>query len=125
LTDKERSGREKQGPNFAWKREEKERLHKGDQGVSQGPGGEVPSSGRQGFKKEKKVPNIPRERASMWNNLGLILLGLTFWGPFSPSVQFSCSVMSDSLRPHGLQHTRPPCPSPTPRDYSNSCPSSW
>ena len=38
------------------------------------------------------------------------------------SVQFSCSVMSDSLRPHGLQHARPPCPSPTPGDYSNSCP---
>ena len=36
-------------------------------------------------------------------------------------VQFSRSVMSDSLRPHGLQHTRPPCPSPTPRVYSNSC----
>ena len=32
--------------------------------------------------------------------------------------------MSDSLPPHGLQHTRPPCPSPTPRVYSNSCPSS-
>ena len=32
--------------------------------------------------------------------------------------------MSDSLRPHGLQHTRLPCPSPTPRGYSNSCPSS-
>ena len=44
---------------------------------------------------------------------------------FSASVMFSCSVMSDSLRPHGLQHTRPPCPSPTPRVYSNSYPSSW
>ena len=31
------------------------------------------------------------------------------------SIQFNCSVMSDSLRPHGLQPTRPPCPSPTPR----------
>ena len=42
------------------------------------------------------------------------------------SVQFSCSVVSDSLQPHGLQHTRPPCPSPTPRAYSNSCPlSQW
>jgi len=42
------------------------------------------------------------------------------------SVQFSCSVVSDSLRPHGLQHARPPCPSPTPRVYSNSCPlSRW
>ena len=36
------------------------------------------------------------------------------------SVQFSCSVMSNSLRPHGLQHSRPPCPSPTPGVYSNS-----
>ena len=42
------------------------------------------------------------------------------------SVQFSRSVVSDSLQPHGLQHTRPPCPSPTPRVYSNSCPlSQW
>ena len=42
------------------------------------------------------------------------------------SVQFSCLVMSDSLQPHGLQHTRPPCPSPTPGVYSNSCPlSRW
>ena len=36
------------------------------------------------------------------------------------SVQFSCSVMSDSLRPHESQHTRPPCPSPTPRVHSDS-----
>ena len=41
------------------------------------------------------------------------------------SLQFSCSVMSDSLRPHGLQHARLPCPSPTPGAYSNSCPLSW
>ena len=40
------------------------------------------------------------------------------------SVQFSRSVMCDSLRPHELQHARPPCPSPTPRNNSNSCPSS-
>ena len=39
------------------------------------------------------------------------------------SVQFSHSVMSDSLQPHGLQHPRLPCPSPTPRACSNSCPS--
>ena len=37
------------------------------------------------------------------------------------SVQFSHSVLSDSLLPHGLQHTKPPCPSPTPRVYSDSC----
>ena len=38
------------------------------------------------------------------------------------SVQFSCLVISDSLRPHELQHARPPCPSPTPRVHSNPCP---
>ena len=37
------------------------------------------------------------------------------------SVQLSCSVMSDSLWPHGPQHARPPCPSPTPGVYPNSC----
>ena len=42
------------------------------------------------------------------------------------SVQFSRSVMSNSLWPHGLQHARPPCSSPVPRVYSNSCPlSQW
>ena len=42
------------------------------------------------------------------------------------SIQFSHSVMSSSLWRHGLQHTRLPCPSPTPRAYSNSCPlSQW
>ena len=46
-----------------------------------------------------------------------------FFNAVASSVQFSRSVVSDSLRPHGLQHTRPPCPSPTPRAYSNSCPS--
>ena len=39
-----------------------------------------------------------------------------------PSVQFSRSVVSDSLRPHGLQYARPSCPSPTPWVYPNSCP---
>ena len=42
------------------------------------------------------------------------------------SVQFSPSVVSDSLQPHESQHTRPPCPSPAPGVYSNSCPlSRW
>ena len=40
------------------------------------------------------------------------------------SVQFSCSVVSDSSRPHEVQHARPPCPSPTLRVYPNPCPSS-
>ena len=42
------------------------------------------------------------------------------------SLQFSCLVMPDSLRPHEPQHARPPCPSPTPRVYPNSYPlSRW
>ena len=56
-----------------------------------------------------------------------INLGVISWyrlpSQFS-SAQFSRSVMSDSLRPHGLQHISLPCPSPTPGPYSNSCPSS-
>ena len=41
-------------------------------------------------------------------------------------VQFSCSIMSDTLQPHGLQHARLPCPSPTPGVCSSSCPlSQW
>ena len=49
---------------------------------------------------------------------GVILVFLSTGSP----VQFSCSIMSDSLWPHGLQHTCPPCPLPTPGVYSNSCP---
>ena len=48
------------------------------------------------------------------------VLYLLYW----VSVQFSHSVMSHTLRPHGLQHARLPCPSPTPGACSNSCPSS-
>ena len=44
--------------------------------------------------------------------------------PSDPSVQFSRSVVSDSLQPHELQHAQPPCPSPSPGVHSNSCPSS-
>ena len=43
---------------------------------------------------------------------------------FISSVQFSCSVMSNSLRPNEPQHSRPPCPSPTPEVHLNPCPSS-
>ena len=42
------------------------------------------------------------------------------------SLQFSCSIVSNSLKPYGLQHARPPCPSPTPGVHSDSCPlSRW
>ena len=62
-------------------------------------------------------------RISDWRNCKLWIN--TFFVTIS-SVQFSPSVMSDSLKAHGLQHARPPCPSPTPRVYSNPCPlSRW
>ena len=61
--------------------------------------------------------------------LSFLSLALTFQAPNAEilhvelsSVQFSRSFMSDSLWPHGLQHARLPCPSPTSRAYSNSCP---
>ena len=53
---------------------------------------------------------------------------LIVWQHFTNSIisQFSCSVISDSLRPHEPQHIRPPCPSPTPRVHPNPCPlSPW
>ena len=50
---------------------------------------------------------------------------LIYWYIQFSSVQLSHSVVSDSLRPHESQNARPPCPSPTPGVYSNSCPSSW
>ena len=46
---------------------------------------------------------------------------LNIFYPGRSSVQFSHSVVSNSLWPHGLQHARPPCPSPTPGVYPNSC----
>ena len=59
----------------------------------------------------------------LWLDLDLLFKLVTFFF-LTSYIQFSPSVMSDSLRPHELQHTRPPYPSPTPGVYSNSCPSS-
>ena len=56
----------------------------------------------------------------------LQMLTLILFTNFSISVQFSCSVVSDTLRSHEPQHARPPCPSPTRGVYPNSCPlSQW
>ena len=60
----------------------------------------------------------------MWEQYHIIYTKL-FRSSFTKMVQFSRSVMSDSLRSHVLQHTRFPCPSPTPRTCSNSCLSNW
>ena len=53
------------------------------------------------------------------------LIYFCFYFHYSSSVQFSHSVVSNYLQSHGLQHTRPPCPSPTPGVYLNSCLLSW
>ena len=55
-------------------------------------------------------------------NLLVLINQLSYY--LGRSVQFSCSVVSDSLRPCGLEHARLPCPSPTPRICSNLCPPS-
>ena len=71
-----------------------------------------------------------RSKFVLWQEFGLWRPGLKLWlliscvTLVSYIIQFSGSVMADSLWPHGLQHTRHPCPSPTPRACWNSCPSS-
>ena len=55
-------------------------------------------------------------------NCSTLLIYIAVFSVFIP--QFSRSVVSDSLRPHESQHTRPPCPSPAPGVHSNLCPSS-
>ena len=79
------------------------------------------------------TPSLPEYALELMNDLrswmrSSVGLSLLSWPPqisftFS-SIQFSRSVVSDSLQPHGLQHARHPCPSPTPGACSNSCPSS-
>ena len=76
-----------------------------------------------GNKMEKNMIHV-----TTWINLKIIMLherSQTKTTYNISSVQFSPSIMSDSLWPHGLQHTRLPCPSPTSRACSNSCPLSW
>ena len=63
------------------------------------------------------VPSI------FWDNSRVRMLGNSFL-PKARISEFSHSVVSDSLWPHEPQHTRPPCPSPTPRVHPNPCPSS-
>ena len=68
------------------------------------------------FRKQKNVTN-DKDKAPPYRPTQILI-------QFS-SVQFTCSVVSDSLWPHELQHARPPCPSPTPGVHSKSHPSSW
>ena len=79
-------------------------------------------------KETRKLQNITKLNTPcpmFYEQIGLLVTRKAQNGcKWSSSVQFICSVMSNSLGPHGLQHARLPCPSPTPRAYSNSCPSS-
>ena len=85
-------------------------------------------------------PMLGNVSAVISSNISRSFLSLlSFWDPYNAnvgafnvvqrslsSVQFSRSVVSDSLQPHEPQHASPPCPSPTPRVYPNSCPlSRW
>ena len=71
----------------------------------------------------------PPARCTELDERAAVMGSSAFWGETDlgeegGSVQFSCSVVSDSLRPHESQHARPPCPSPTPGVHSDSRPSS-
>ena len=61
-------------------------------------------------------------KVCLWSHWSRKALGFQACAQQFSSVQFSHSVMSNSLRPHGLQHARPPCPATTPGAYSSSCP---
>ena len=67
--------------------------------------------------------NLVTEHTHFMSLMSIVFSEIMFFLHFQS--QFSCSVVSDSLWPHGLQHARPTCPSPTPRAYSNSGPLSW
>ena len=69
---------------------------------------------------------LVRETARCPTFKGLTIHLLPIFVNLYSSIQFNCSVMSDSLQPHEPQHSRPPCPSLTPGVYPNSCPlSRW
>ena len=83
----------------------------------------MPSKIRFSINNTDNVKNINKYKNIVRKCNPLLLLLLLLLSHFS-SVQFSGSVVSDSLRPHESQHAGPPCPSPTPGVHSNSCPSS-
>ena len=73
-------------------------------------------------KKFLKSPKLNRKLVSLTSSWIYLLFNYIYFS----STLFNCSVMSNTLQPHGLQHARLPSPSPTSRVYSNSCPlSRW
>ena len=73
---------------------------------------------------ENQLSSIKPNIREVFKNVVNLLISFLFWKIQFSSVQFSRSVVSNSLRPHELQHARPPCPSPTPGVHSDSCSSS-
>ena len=69
-------------------------------------------------------PNLKSKSLLLPWTFSIVQFLLSIHSYICSSVQFGCSVVSDSLRPHESQHARPPCPSPTPRVHSDSHPSS-
>ena len=76
-------------------------------------------------KEDIQMANRYTKRYPNPNNKGFVNQNYNKMSPHTCSVQFSHSVVSNSLRPHELQHARPPSPSPSPGVHPNSCPSSW
>ena len=70
----------------------------------------------------KSLPQHHSSKASILWHSAFFLIQLSHPYVQFSSVQFSRSVVSDSLQPHESQHARPPCPSPTPRVYPSPCP---
>ena len=70
------------------------------------------------YTSKQQLPRLPSPQALAITILFFVSMNLTTFS----SVQFNRLVVSDSFQPHGLQHPRPPCPSPTPGVHSNSCP---
>ena len=87
---------------------------------SQFPGRLIKSPGSL---RRRVAPGIPEEKQGVWGSQGGKKDNFFFSALLC--LQFSCSIISDSLQPLGLQHARLPCPSLTHGAYSNSCPLSW
>ena len=72
--------------------------------------------------RDKDISGETQNLNSLWFSYDIMPVLISNFDKRTMVNQFSHSVMSNSLRPHGLQHARLPCPSPTPGAYSNSCP---
>ena len=83
----------------------------------------LPGSSVHGISQARVLEWVAIAFSCLWYEVPVKFISFHVLIHFS-SVQFSCSVVSDSLWPHELQHARHPCPSPTPRACSNSCSSS-